>query len=416
MSQSNLRLLFISNLYPPHDIGGYEKHCQEIAKGLRSKGHAVHILTSRFGPERKISELDVTRSLYLESNISHYNPLHFFLRRASEERQNLSVLNATISVFRPDIIVIWGMWNLSRNIPYAAEASGIPLAYWLGDLWPMTPDIHIQYWSELAKQSDTKILLQPAAKMATRLLKREGYPPVLKYTSTACGSQYLKSKLSAVLPIFRASELIMCGVDLVPYANLAPHHHVRNSLNPRLLYLGRVDRNKGVLTIAEAMAELAKTNPQMHPELTIAGPGTVEYMVTLRNRIQALGVMDRVSFTGTLPKEQLPLLFEQHDILIVPSVWEEPFGRVIVEGMAAGLVVMGTATGGSAEILIHGVNCMVFPPEDAGALANHILQICNTPQLYLQLAREGNKTSTQFNLKTMIDEFERFLLTIPLSR
>ena len=57
-----MRLLFLSNLYPPYDLGGFEQWCQEVALRLRLRGHAVQVLTSRYGLERgQPSEVGVAR-------------------------------------------------------------------------------------------------------------------------------------------------------------------------------------------------------------------------------------------------------------------------------------------------------------------------------------------------------------------
>jgi glycosyltransferase involved in cell wall biosynthesis len=112
----------------------------------------------------------------------------------------------------------------------------------------------------------------------------------------------------------------------------------------------------------------------------------------------------------------VPPLLSRHDILVVPSVVEEGFGRVVVEGMAAGLPVVGTATGGSAEILHDGVNGLVFPPEDVPALANCLDKLVQDRDLYVRLAAAGKETSRKFDLKQMIDGTERFLLEIVSTR
>ncbi|MBN2391114.1 MAG: hypothetical protein JXR84_10330, partial [Anaerolineae bacterium] len=67
-----MRLLFLSNLYPPFDIGGYEQWCQEMAVCLRQRGHTVHVLTSRYGVNGvSRSEQDITRTLYLQADVFH---------------------------------------------------------------------------------------------------------------------------------------------------------------------------------------------------------------------------------------------------------------------------------------------------------------------------------------------------------
>ena len=78
-----MRLLFLTNLYPPHDLGGMELRCQETVCGLRARGHVCQVLTSRYGVHgRPPPEEAITRALHLETAIYHYRPLDFFLRRS----------------------------------------------------------------------------------------------------------------------------------------------------------------------------------------------------------------------------------------------------------------------------------------------------------------------------------------------
>jgi len=117
-----MRLLFLTNLYPPHDRGGLEQLCQEIRVGLQERGHTIEVLTSNYGTSSKIESANgVRRSLYLQADVEVYKPLDFFLNRGQQERNNVRELRQAIDSLSPDLIWIWGMWNLSKKLPYLAE-------------------------------------------------------------------------------------------------------------------------------------------------------------------------------------------------------------------------------------------------------------------------------------------------------
>jgi glycogen(starch) synthase len=120
-----MRLLFVSNLYPPYDIGGYEKHCREVTEGLCRRGHHVQVLTSRHGVAAPVQEGHIRHALFLESNLQRYEPIHFFTRRRGQERCNASEPRAVIASVVPDAILFWGMWNLPRRLPAVASQSEI---------------------------------------------------------------------------------------------------------------------------------------------------------------------------------------------------------------------------------------------------------------------------------------------------
>ena len=98
-----MRVVFLTNFYPPYGQGGYEQWCQEVAEGLQSRGHNVLILTSRHGCE-KIKEQEpswIQRTLHLEMELkSLRNGLQFFTKRQARELENLAHLQQCINDFQ----------------------------------------------------------------------------------------------------------------------------------------------------------------------------------------------------------------------------------------------------------------------------------------------------------------------------
>lgn len=92
-----MKVLFLSNFYPPVSRGGFEEWCQEVADGLVARGHEVTVLTSDY-KRADASELDaawVHRDLHLEMEIASLrNALQFFTIRKTRENDNLKVLNS----------------------------------------------------------------------------------------------------------------------------------------------------------------------------------------------------------------------------------------------------------------------------------------------------------------------------------
>jgi len=93
---------------------------------------------------------------------------------------------------------------------------------------------------------------------------------------------------------------------------------------------------------------------------------------------------DQVHFTGWLSPGEVARWYCAADILVIPS-WYEPFGMVVLEGMLHGLPIAATSVGGPAEILRHGRTGLLFPPKDAGALANTLLNFITNTGLRKQI-------------------------------
>ncbi|HYJ05239.1 MAG TPA: glycosyltransferase family 4 protein [Chthoniobacterales bacterium] len=137
-----------------------------------------------------------------------------------------------------------------------------------------------------------------------------------------------------------------------------------------LIFVGRLVSDKGVSVLLEAMALL-----EAKPRLTIAGDGPERD--SLEKQTIDLQLESRVDFIGTQTSEQLAKLLRQHQILVVPSRWREPFGIVALEGIASGCVVVGSAGGGLAEAI--GPCGLTFPNGDAHALAHALSRLLEDP-------------------------------------
>ena len=106
----------------------------------------------------------------------------------------------------------------------------------------------------------------------------------------------------------------------------------------------------------------------------------------------------------------MPALLRRFDVLVFPSVWEEPLARVMQEAMATGLVVVGTTTGGSKELLVDGETGLAFAAEDAAGLAAQLTRLAAEPGLYPRLAKAGRQAVVErFNIERMVDQVEGYL-------
>ena len=109
-----MRILAISNFYPPHHVSGYALLCADVLEALRSRGHAVTVLTSDLGGSQE-GEADVHRVLTLESPLDYYS-LGDAVRYPAAARRNLAHLQDLVDRVRPDVVFVWGMWNLSKRV------------------------------------------------------------------------------------------------------------------------------------------------------------------------------------------------------------------------------------------------------------------------------------------------------------
>ena len=406
-----MRILFLSNFYPPASRGGYEQWCQEVLDGLRSRGQDVIVLTSDFGVDR-LSDPDpawVRRSLHLEMELASFkNALQFFTRRKKREQENLDQVRSLVKGFQPDVVLVWGMWNLHRSIPALVEEL-LPgrVVYYMGDYWPTLPDQFENYWNAPARNLLTglpKLILKP---FALRILAREKRLP-LKLDHVLFATDFMQNQYrqNGITPPH--TRIIYGAVDTKPYLN----DHQRIGSRTSLLSIGRLHPEKGVHTAIEAVGHLVREygceEKDLH--LTIVGDGEAEYLSQLRSLVERENLASFVDFLPAQPKEALPALYRHADIFLFTAIWNEPFGRVIVEAMASGVAVVGTRVGGATEILVEEENSLTFPPGDAAVLAGQIKRLIDSPDLRARLAGSGRQTATtKFDLTRMTTEIEAYL-------
>lgn len=129
----------------------------------------------------------------------------------------------------------------------------------------------------------------------------------------------------------------------------APEAGAAGNGGPHFLYFGRIEARKGVLTLLAGFLRLAKEDPG--PTLTLVGADVPPYAGKVRSLLDACPpeLRARVSWEGPCPPERRDALLARFDALAVPSLWENsPY--VYFEGMAAGLLCVGSATGGMKEV------------------------------------------------------------------
>src|SRR5688572_6297057 len=211
-----MRILFLTNFYLPHGLGGEEKSCQQIVKGLKQRGHTTLVLTSMHGTNNVPVEAEGTyRSLYLEMDMVPWrHSLTFFTQRKAREKHNLQIFERVLQQFDPDVIFIWGMWNLPKSLPALAEARHPnKVIYRFATYWPTLPGQHKLYWSAPGRTWYSRLLKQLVGSVALAMVAREEQQYHLKFERAICVSVATRNILvEAGVPVSHA-RIIYTGLD-----------------------------------------------------------------------------------------------------------------------------------------------------------------------------------------------------------
>jgi glycosyltransferase involved in cell wall biosynthesis len=172
--------------------------------------------------------------------------------------------------------------------------------------------------------------------------------------------------------------------------------------------VGLLTPRKGQLELLHAFKQVTANVP--HAVLLIAGSAVFnrdgEYEQLLRNTVVQLGLEERVHFLGE--RSDVPELMQSFDTLVVNSS-VEPFGLVVIEGMASEKAVIASRTGGIPEIIQHGRSGWLVTPGEISTLAEAIATVATNTELRTDIAKQGRltveKRFTQSRFLTDIQEF-----------
>lgn len=416
----HMRILILSNLYPPHYVGGYELRCRDITEALHQRGHVVQVLTSDHdaleSAKTTAVEYKVERSLRVHGFFGH--PWLGIPQLQKLERHNNTQLRVAIEMFKPDVVHVWNLGGISKSLILSLQQSQVPAVFDVSDHWIARSLIH-DVWLNWWNSSKLSLFPRAARGLLTWMGKRAGWhagaptSPVrqMSFLRIYFCSQRLKQITQLAGYPVEHGAIIHCPVDTGKY-----NGSVKPATQPlkRLLYAGRLSEDKGVLTALQAMLKLKERSGMT---LSIYGKGHPTYEQMLRNFVQQHSLP--VTFHSATP-EKMPQIYRDHDALLFTSAWEEPFALTPLEAMASGLPVIGTTTGGSAELFDSGRNSLTFAAGDPDQLAAQIRFLEMHPDIRRNIARAGQEDVVQrLTLPMITDQIERYLeesLSPPPSR
>lgn len=224
-------------------------------------------------------------------------------------------------------------------------------------------------------------------------------------------------------------DLVYNGTDTNKFTPASDFSQVRQqwgiSEATRVIsFVGRLDKEKGIETLIKAFALVKQTNPDT--KLLIAGKPLLhvslekqkecpeegmKYQRSLEAMLVQLGIEDSVAFLGHLT--QTASLYQMSDITVMPSLWPEPFGRVIIESMACGTPVLASHTGGIPEVLTDEFQSHLVEPGSECDLARALQSILHWRKTDPSLGmRSRNYVLKKFSLESMVDGIEKILFKV----
>lgn len=357
-----MKILLVSWEYPPVVIGGLGRHVHHLATALAAAGHDVVVLSRR--PTDTDPSTHPTTDEFREGVrvVAAAHDPHEFAFGTDMMAWTLAMGHAMIRAglaikdhgrsWRPDVVHAHD-WLVAHPAITLAEFFDVPLVStihateagrhsgWVSG--PISRQVHaVESW--LVRESDSLITCSASMREEITTLFGPGVPE----------SRVIRNGIE---------------VDRWPFARRRAH-----SGPARLLYLGRLEYEKGVHDAIAALPRIRRTHPGT--TLTVAGDGTqLEFLLDQARKHK---VRKAVSFAGRLDHDGLVDMLHTADAAVLPSHYE-PFGIVALEAAATGIPLVTSTAGGLGEAVIDGLTGVSFPPRDVAALAAAVRVVLDDP-------------------------------------
>jgi len=406
-----MRILVLSNLYPPYYLGGYELACAEVVEALRQRGHEITVLTSWHGlkfPRAKSHILRLLRCVWLDGRSlddGWRNPLV----EVGWSLWNRSVLSLLIRNVRPAVLHVFNPGGLGGLFLDLVHSQSVPVVHDVFDPW-----LPVAYtwdpWFRFCRTGSTSVLKNALGSVAVTLASPflRTVPTPVDLTRSYFRSEYLRQYIGGAGLNIGNAPVIYHGLRLTDLQASDDANRTGD-----IAFAGRLRPEKGVHVLLQALLLLKRSRSTERLKVTIMGSvADLDYWHQLQELAIQLLPQVCVDFTGQLARSDMNRLLRKHSVFAFPVVWDEPFGIVLLEALAAGAAVVTTATGGAAEILTDRENCLVVPREDPVALAGALDCVLCDVGLRRRLSARGLESVKRYNFDQSIDLIEGHLHSV----
>ncbi|MEA3545318.1 MAG: glycosyltransferase family 4 protein [Thermodesulfobacteriota bacterium] len=412
-----MKILTLSNLYPPNAVGGYEQLCFDVMHALAERGDQIVVLTSHYGGRQaEYSNQKVLPQLELlaEKDNIYAQFSASAIERERINKHNIDTLKQTLMTEKPDVVFVWNLHFLDPSFLAALETAEVQPVYLLTDNWLVAfhnPHFIATYFAEQVHavqggwQRFIKTRFQRLLSLRQQHQEMSGSAI---FASSFMVDLYRQAGLSFARQVVIHHGIVPAEIQLVPLDRSQLLH--RQELH--LLFAGRIVDIKGVHTAIAALPLVIQAFPQLRVQLKIVGDDRDQpYREKLREQLETLGIEAQVSFVPPVAEAELPQLFQHSDIYLFPSLYE-PFSLTLIHALRSGIPTVASRAGGTPEIVLHRQTGMLFDTADSADLARQTIALAKTPQLRAELSRRACDVANQFTFKRMVDKVSDHLSAV----
>lgn len=355
-----MRIVLVS----PYDLdrpGGVQNHVRELANTLQNRDHALLVL----GP-------GVTGGLGKSVTV-----------RANGSRAPIGISFAGVAALRQQLD------RFNPDLVHVHEP-GVPRIGWTAARYP--PAVaHVATCHAYAKSARYAPLLKPIGQRITGRIDR--------FIAVSDAAKQFHARALGVAE--QQFAVIGNGIHLPNFVGATPRAPSDVSERPRLVYVGRLERRKGVDVLLEAFKQCINLYP--NAELTLVGDGPERARL---EQFVATNHLTQVTFTGRVLNAERTRLLHWADLAIAPARGGESFGIVLLEALASGCALIASDIAGYRDVAVDGRDAWLVTPANATLLAATIVRVLgDATERNIRLA-QGLKRAQQFAWPNITDAIE----------
>jgi len=398
-----MKILIINSLYAPNIIGGAEISSQKLAEGLRAADHEVFVLaTGNEDSQEILNGVSIIRRRF--SNImsfwdfKHGPTLKRILYKILDVYNPLNEKEVTkvLREIKPDVIHLNTIYGITPVVWECAAKMNIPVVQTLRDYYFMCPRANLLH----RNGCECSEKINSICKMF-RCFHIQKAQKINAVTAPSCytlnrfiNAGYFKNAYKQV--IYNAIDFKMDRLKEMAELRLR-----KRSNEVHVVYIGSFIETKGIQFLLDAV-KLTPNNVVFH----FAGKGAM--LPDIERTAKDTG---RVVVEGFLNEQELLSLLEKMDLLVCPSIWAEPFGRVVIDAYKSYLPVVVTNCGGLPELVEDGITGMIIVPNDPDAIAEGIMKVARWE--FTEERRKGfDRKLNEFSIETQVDKFVELYHTV----
>ena len=371
-----MKILMLTWEYPPRIVGGIARVVHDLSHRLIKDGHEVTVVTYKEGNVPDFED-DKGVKVYRIGNYM-INPNNFI--------DWIMQMNFNLVAKANEIIAKEGNFDVIHAHDWLVAYAAKTLKNSYGT--PIVATIHA---TEAGRNSGIHDETQ-------RYINDTEWMLTYEASEVIVNSNYMKSELQRLFGLpFEKINVVPNGVNLNLYSGVERDYEFRRQYaadNEKIiLFVGRLVYEKGIQHLIAAMPKILEKYHDS--KLVIAGKGGM--IDELKAQVNAMGISNKVYFTGYLNSKQVVKMYKCADVAVFPSTYE-PFGIVALEGMLSGTPVVVSDVGGLNEIVQHGENGMKSYAGNPNSLADSIVSLLYDPALCMKVAKNAKaKVKAEYN-------------------